>query len=80
MTSLPARTLRHTDRGVIREGAFADHASFEPDKVRDLATYSHPHQYADGMRHVIINGVVALRGGKPTDELGSWPRSLGAPA
>ncbi|MFJ5613870.1 amidohydrolase family protein [Streptomyces sp. NPDC093221] len=70
MTSLPARTLRLTDRGVIREGAFADLAIFEPDRVRDLATYSHPHQYADGMRHVIINGVVAFRGGKPTDELG----------
>ncbi|GCE00662.1 N-acyl-D-amino-acid deacylase family protein [Embleya hyalina] len=70
MTSLPARTLRLADRGVIREGAFADLAIFEPDKVRDLATYSDPHRYAEGMRHVVVNGVVAFREGGPTDDLG----------
>ncbi|WP_033287679.1 N-acyl-D-amino-acid deacylase family protein [Amycolatopsis jejuensis] len=69
MTSLPAHHLRLTDRGQVREGAFADLAIFRPEEVRDLATYENPHAYAAGMRHVLVNGVIAFADGKPTGEL-----------
>jgi N-acyl-D-amino-acid deacylase len=69
MTSLPAHTLRLPDRGEIREGAYADLAIFDSAKVQDVATYSDPHRYAEGMRHVVVNGVVAFRDGVPADAL-----------
>jgi N-acyl-D-amino-acid deacylase len=37
--------------------------------VADLATYEEPHQYATGMRHVVVNGTTALADGVPTGEL-----------
>ncbi len=61
MTSLPASTFRLQDRGVIRVGAWADIAVFDPAKVTDRATYDEPHQYAVGMRCVIVNGVPVVR-------------------
>lgn len=64
MTSLPAANLRLNGRGVIRDGAFADLAIFVPGDVRDRATYGDPHQYAEGMRHVLVNGQIAFRDGK----------------
>ena len=66
MTSLPASNLRLEDRGTIGVGTFADLAIFDPDLVADVATYAAPHQYATGMRHVVVNGVVAMRDGEPT--------------
>lgn len=66
MTSLPAENLRLADRGSIEIGAWADLAIFEPDAVQDHATYREPHRYATGMRHVVINGRVALRDNEPT--------------
>ncbi|MFE3176641.1 amidohydrolase family protein [Amycolatopsis sp. NPDC059090] len=69
MTSLPAENLRLVDRGVLRPGAFADVTVFDPAAVRDNATYADPHRYADGMRHVLVNGKAALRDGKPTGVL-----------
>jgi N-acyl-D-amino-acid deacylase len=69
MTSLPAANLRLEDRGLVREGAFADLAVFEPEQVRDHATYRDPHRYATGMRHVLVNGRVAFLDGRPTGRL-----------
>jgi N-acyl-D-amino-acid deacylase len=69
MTSLPAGNLRLIDRGVVTKGAYADLAVFDPDAVADRATYADPHQYAVGMRHVVVNGRVALRDGNPTGTL-----------
>ena len=66
LTSLPATNFRLVDRGVLRAGAHADVAIFDPAAVRDLATYAQPHQFAAGMRHVIVNGQLALRDGVPT--------------
>ncbi|WP_331766285.1 amidohydrolase family protein [Embleya sp. NBC_00896] len=69
MTSLPAGTLRLTDRGRLAPGAYADIAVFDPATIIDHATYEQPHQYATGMRHVVVNGTPALRDHVPTGAL-----------
>jgi N-acyl-D-amino-acid deacylase len=69
MTSLPAAVFGLEDRGVIREGAVADLAVFDLDQVRDRATYADPHQMAEGMAWVLVNGVPVIADGKFTDAL-----------
>ena len=69
MTSLPATVFGMKDRGVIREGAIADIAIFDLDAIRDRATYSDPHQIAEGMTWVFVNGVPIVREGKFTEAL-----------
>jgi N-acyl-D-amino-acid deacylase len=69
MTSLPATVFGLRDRGVIREGAFADLAVFDLERVRDRATYTEPHQLAEGMDYVLVNGVVVVSNGRFTDAL-----------
>jgi len=67
MTSLPARTFRFADRGVVREGAAADLLVFDPAHVQDKATFQQPHQYSEGFDFVIVNGKVAVEEGKLTE-------------
>jgi N-acyl-D-amino-acid deacylase len=69
MTSLPASVFGMRDRGAIREGAAADVVVFDPQKVRERATYTDPHQLAEGMSYVLVNGVVVMDEGKFTDAL-----------
>jgi N-acyl-D-amino-acid deacylase len=69
MTSLPATVFGIKDRGVIREGAIADIAVFDLDKLRDRATYQDPHQMADGMDWVLVNGVPVIAEREFTDAL-----------
>jgi N-acyl-D-amino-acid deacylase len=64
-TGLPAQVFAIRDRGALRKGAFADVIVFDPDKVRDTATYTQPHAYAQGMNYVFVNGRAALMDGKP---------------
>jgi N-acyl-D-amino-acid deacylase len=66
MTSLPARTFRFMDRGVIRPGAAADLVLFDLDKVDDPATFEQPHQYAEGFDWVLVNGQPVIADGKLT--------------
>jgi N-acyl-D-amino-acid deacylase len=66
LTSLPAENLRIVDRGRLRNGYFADLAIFDPATIADRATYTDPHQFAVGMRHVFVNGVAVLRDGEHT--------------
>jgi N-acyl-D-aspartate/D-glutamate deacylase len=66
MTSLPAARLGLPDRGVLRPGMKADIAVFDPDRVRDLATFQAPHQYAEGFLAVIVNGAVVFENGAMT--------------
>jgi N-acyl-D-aspartate/D-glutamate deacylase len=68
MTSLPARRVRLFDRGLLRPGMAADLVLFDPDKVRDKATFENPTQFAEGFDTVIVNGKVVLDEGKLTAE------------
>ncbi len=66
MSSFPAQRIGLADRGVLREGMKADIAIFDPATVRDLATFEKPHQYAEGVSQVIVNGQVAFENGTMT--------------
>ncbi len=67
LTSFPARTLGITGRGTLEPGAFADVVVFDPQRITDRATFAEPHQYAEGVIHVFVNGVHTLRDGEHTD-------------
>ena len=66
MSALPATNLRLARRGMLKGGYFADVVVFDPKTIRDNATFEQPHQYASGMRHVLVNGVPVLRDGEHT--------------
>ena len=67
MTLMPARRLKLAGRGVIQVGAFADLVAFDPERVRDTATFDNAHQYPVGIPHVWVNGVQVVRNGEHTD-------------
>lgn len=66
MTSLPARNIGIRDRGVIREGAFADLVLFDPTTVSDRATTTDPHATSTGIKTVWVNGEVVYEEGRTT--------------
>jgi N-acyl-D-aspartate/D-glutamate deacylase len=66
MTSLNAAKLGIRDRGLVRAGMFADIAIFDPDRVKDRATYEDPFQYSEGIEYVMVNGLVVLNKGAHT--------------
>lgn len=68
MTSLPAERFRLAERGLIQDGYKADLVVFDPTTVRDKATYAIPHQFAEGIDHVIVNGTMTLSNGVLTGE------------
>ena len=68
ITSLPANRLGLTDRGVLRVGACADVAIFDPETFADQGTTFEPNQTAIGMHHVIVNGKAVLKDGELTGE------------
>jgi N-acyl-D-amino-acid deacylase len=63
-TSVPAGRFGFERRGVLRAGNFADIVVFDPDKVRDKATWADPHQYPEGIPYVLVNGKVVIRDGE----------------
>lgn len=69
MTSLPATVYRMQDRGWLRPGAVADVVAFDVSRIRDNATYENPHQLAEGIVHVLVNGQFAVRDGAFTTAL-----------
>jgi N-acyl-D-amino-acid deacylase len=68
-SSLPAQRMRLTDRGVLKQGMWADVVVFDPETVRDLATYDDPNRLSEGMEYVLVNGVPVIEGGKMTGAL-----------
>ncbi len=66
LTGFPATNLGLDHRGFIRKGMFADVVVFDPATIADRATYSEPHQYATGMKHVFVNGIQVLKDGEHT--------------
>lgn len=61
MTSLAADQVGQTERGRLREGAYADITVFDPQAITDRATYIDPHRYSVGVQHVLVNGKPVLR-------------------
>src|SRR5262249_47658360 len=70
LTSLPAGRLGLKDRGTLREGAWADVAIFDPESFGERGTTFDPNQTAAGMVHVLVNGVLTLKGGTLTGRRG----------
>ncbi len=66
MTSLTAQRLSIRDRGLLVEGFFADIAIFDAGEIIDRATFEDPHQYAEGMEYVLVNGEIVVADGVHT--------------
>jgi N-acyl-D-amino-acid deacylase len=68
-SALPAQRMRLADRGVLKQGMWADVVVFDPQTVRDLATFDDPNQLSQGMEFVLVNGVPVIENGKMTGAL-----------
>ena len=66
LSALPADALRLARRGRLLPGHYADVVVFDPATIQDHATFDQPHQYATGVRDVLVNGVPVLRDGEHT--------------
>ena len=66
LTSLPAKNLKIRERGLLKDGYFADIVVFDPAAIQDHATYDEPHKLSTGVAHVFVNGEAVLRDGKHT--------------
>ncbi|MEX2273588.1 MAG: D-aminoacylase [Vicinamibacterales bacterium] len=66
LSGLPAENLGLDRRGLLKAGYFADVAIFDPATIADRATFEKPHQYAVGMKHVLVNGQIVLKNGEHT--------------
>jgi len=64
MTSLPAQTLRLRERGLVKEGMYADITIFDENAFEDKATFAEPHQFSQGLKYVIVNGELVVENGK----------------
>jgi N-acyl-D-amino-acid deacylase len=69
MTDAPARRFGLTGRGRLERGYAADVVVFDPEAIIDTATYDDPRQYPAGIPHVIVNGRIAIDGGRATGAL-----------
>jgi dihydroorotase/N-acyl-D-amino-acid deacylase len=68
-SALPAQRMRLTDRGVLKQGMWADVVIFDPATVHDRATFDNPNQLSEGMDYVLVNGVPVIELGKMTGSL-----------
>jgi N-acyl-D-aspartate/D-glutamate deacylase len=66
MTSWPATRMGLADRGVLREGLWADIVVFDPETIQDRATYEEPTLYPSGIDYVVVNGVLVIDQGGHT--------------
>lgn len=67
MTGKPATTFHFKDRGIIKEGNFADLVLFDADTIKDMGTFTEPEQYPVGIQTVFVNGKIALENGTETN-------------
>ncbi|MGA2966272.1 MAG: D-aminoacylase [Terriglobales bacterium] len=68
-SALPAQRMRLADRGVLKQGMWADVVVFDAERVRDVATYDDPNRLSEGMEYVLVNGVPVIDSGKTTNAL-----------
>src|SRR5581483_562742 len=68
-SALPAQCMRLSDRGVLKRGMWADIVVFDPETIRDVATFENPNQLSVGMKYVLVNGVPVIAEGKMTNAL-----------
>jgi len=68
-SALPAQRMRLTDRGVLKEGMWADVVVFDPAMIKDVATFADPNQLSQGMEYVLVNGGLVIDRGKMTGAL-----------
>jgi N-acyl-D-amino-acid deacylase len=68
-SALPGQRMRLSDRGVLKKGMWADVVVFDPETIRDLATFDNPNQLSVGMDAVLVNGVPVIEGGAMTNAL-----------
>src|SRR5580692_444326 len=73
MTSLPAQRERLVDRGLLKEGYFADITVFDPAAIEDVATYAQPAQISRGVKYVFVNGQLEFEDGKLTGLISGRP-------
>ncbi len=66
LSALPAENLKLKKRGSLISGNFADIVVFDPEQITDKATFTDPHQYAEGVIHVFVNGKIVLENGQHT--------------
>jgi N-acyl-D-amino-acid deacylase len=75
-TGLPAEALGFKNRGLIKQAYAADLVVFDPARITDKATYIQPHQYAEGIQYVLVNGKLEVDQGKFTGVLAGKPLPL----
>ena len=68
-SALPAQRMRLTDRGVLKQGMWADVVIFDPQSIRDVATFDNPNQLSQGMEFVLVNGVPVIENARMTGAL-----------
>ena len=68
-SALPAQRMRLADRGVLKQGMWADVVVFDANRIHDVATFEKPNQLSIGMAYVLVNGVSVIAQGKMTDAL-----------
>jgi len=68
-SALPAQRMHFTDRGVLKAGMWADVVIFDPNTIKDVATFEEPNQLSQGMEYVLVNGVPVIEHSKMTGKL-----------
>jgi N-acyl-D-aspartate/D-glutamate deacylase len=69
MTGFPAQRMGFRDRGTIRKGLAADLVVFDPQTIRDVATFDDPCRYPEGVPYVLVNGKPVVDQGRHTGAL-----------
>src|SRR5688500_4166963 len=64
ITGMPAAKFRLADRGIVRPGAKADLVVFDPEKIKDNASFEEPRRSPDGISHVFVNGALSVENGQ----------------